>query len=62
VQGIAPDMLELVGILHDVDRSNLAVLNLKGGRLQHAPTLDCDEARQAIDEAIAEKLRHRFRK
>ena len=50
-------MPQLVGIAHDVDRRDLAILDLERGRLQLAVALARDEPRQAIDHARFEQGR-----
>src|SRR5262245_61991164 len=58
MQGRTADMPELVRIAHDIDRSDLALLDLERGCLQRIIGLDGHEARQAVDVAVAHEARH----
>src|SRR5690242_875215 len=51
------EMAKLVRVAHDVDGRDLVAGELERGRLEHATWLDRHEARQAVDEAVAEQLR-----
>ena len=48
---------EFVGITHDIDGDDAAILNLQGGGLENVAPLDGDEPRQAVDKAIAYQAR-----
>ena len=48
---------EFVGITHDIDANDAAILNLQGGGLENVAPLDGDEPRQAVDKAIAYQAR-----
>lgn len=50
-------MAQFVGVAHDVDRRNPAILDVEGRGLELAIDLKRDEARQAVDEAVADQLR-----
>src|SRR5882757_4477968 len=48
---------EFVGIAHDIEGDDAAILNLQGGGLENVARLDADEPRQAVDKAIAHEAR-----
>src|ERR1700730_3816381 len=48
---------KLVGIAHDIDGDDAAILNLQGGGLENVAPLDGDEPRQAVDKTIAHEAR-----
>src|SRR5712671_1943616 len=56
MQGVG-DVPELVGVAHDIDGDDAAMLDLQGGGLENAAPLDGDEPRQAVDKAIAHEAR-----
>ena len=45
-------MPQFVGITHDIDGNNAAILNMEGGGLENVAALDGDEAREAVDKTI----------
>ena len=55
--GKVDGMPEFVGITHDIDGDDAAILNLQGGGLENVASLDGDEPRQAVDKAIAQEAR-----
>src|SRR3984893_18596469 len=48
---------ELVGVTHDIDSDDAAILDLQGGGLENVAPLDGDEPRQAVDKAIMHEPR-----
>jgi hypothetical protein len=47
MQGVS-HVPEFVGITHDIDSDDTAILNLQGGGLENVAPLDGDEPRQAV--------------
>src|SRR6266853_2743191 len=52
---------ELIGITHDIDGDDAPMLDLQGCGLENAAPLDGNEPGQAVDKAIAHKVRPAYR-
>src|SRR6516225_9671955 len=53
-----PEMPQLLRVARDIDRGDLAVLDRERRSLQESVALEREEARQAVDEAVAQQARH----